>query len=273
MKQLAYQIKSVRWQHIIFMILMAGLLVGTDGCKSTGKLSKKERKAQIEAAKKQVQSIIDGTSTLSLEDQKQMLGDIMDKNYNDPALNSMIIKAQQKLKTELAELYKVRAQQVDEARAKLYDLLLNKDGKTADQIEREVNAIKAQNLKDSEIDELIGRVEKKVRDMREAGSAASLPVKTQIENAFDAVAKYATGGNYTQADNTIVNTLKFFSSDDAPVLIIISREGSIVDYDKPTTIKRYLNFVRDTKASNNVIDAIMTDANGKIKGLDLIKKQ
>ncbi|NCA77993.1 MAG: hypothetical protein EOM90_16830 [Alphaproteobacteria bacterium] len=272
MKQLIYQIKSVRWQQILFMILMAGLLIGTDGCKSTGKISKKERKAQIEAAKKQVKSIIDGTSTLSLDDQKQLLGDIMDKNYNDPALNSLIIKAQQKLKTALAEQYKIKQQMVDAARAKLYDLLLNKDGKTADQLEQEVNAIKAQNLKDSEIDELIDRAEKKIKDMRAAGSAVNLPVKTQIENAFDAIARYAAGGNYTQADNTIDKTLKFFSSDDVPVLIIISREGTIVDYDKPTTIKRYMNFIRDTKASNNVIDAIMTDANGKIKGLDLIKK-
>jgi hypothetical protein len=98
-------------------------------------------------------------------------------------------------------------------------------------------------------------------------------VKTQLENAFTTIANSARTGNLTQADNAIQKTLQLFTSDDAPVLIIISREGSVVDYDKPTTIKRYLNLIRDTKASKNDIDAIMTDATGKIKELDLIKKQ
>jgi hypothetical protein len=160
---------------------------------------------------------------------------------------------------------------VDVARAALYDLLLNKDNKSADELERELNAIKRQNLNDTEIDELITRLEKKIADMR-SGGGSNLPVKAQLETAFTTIANAAQTGNLTQADNTIAKTLQFFSSDDVPVLIIISREGSMVDYDKPTTIRRYLNFLKDTKASKNDIDAIMTDANGKIKGLDLIKK-
>jgi hypothetical protein len=194
----------------------------------------------------------------------------MDKNLNDPILDDMIIQAQQKLKTLLAEQTQAHAQQVDVARAALYDLLLNKDNKSADELERELNAIKKQNLKDSEIDTLIARLETKIQEMRSGGS--SLPVKTQLENSFVTIANAAKTGNLTQADNTIQKTLQLFSSDDAPVLIIISREGSTVDYDKPTTIKRYLNLLRDTKASKNDIDAIMTDASGKIKELDLIKK-
>jgi len=273
MTKMIQKIRTIRWQQIILMLLMAMMVAGTESCKSTGKMSKKQRKAEIEAAKKQVQSIIDGTSTLSLDDQKQLLGDIMDKNYNDADLNSLIIKANQKLKSALAEQAKVQAQKVDAARAQLYDLLLNKEGKSADQFERELGAIKAQNLKDDEINELIGRVEKKIRDMRAAGDAeAAIPIKAQIENGFSSIASYAASGNISQADATIDKILRLFSSDDAPVLIIISREGSIVDYDKPTTIRRYLNFIKDVKASNNKIDAIMTDANGKVKGLDLIKK-
>lgn len=274
MRKMLDYIKSVRWQHVMIMLLMAGLMAGTESCKSTGKMSKKERKALIEAAQKQVQSIIDGTTTLSLDEQKQLLADIMDKNYNDPKLDSMIVKAQQKIRTLQAEQEKVRVQKVDAARARLYDMLLNKEGKTADQLEAELAGIKAQQLHDAEIDELIGRVEKKITDMRSSvsGTGLNLPVRTQIENAFNSIASYASGGNLSQADATIEKILKLFSSDDAPVLIIISREGSIVDYDKPTTIRRYLNFIKDTKASKNDIDAIMTDATGKVKGLDLIKK-
>jgi serine protease inhibitor len=46
----------------------------------------------------------------------------------------------------------------------------------------------------------------------------------------------------------------------------------MVDYDKPTTIKRYMDFVRDQKASRNAVDSYMLDTDGKIKELDLIKK-
>jgi hypothetical protein len=272
MSEIISKIKAIRWQHLVIIMMMALVVAGTEGCKSTGKLSKKERKAQIENAKKQLQSIINGTSTLSYDEQKRVVAEIMDKNYNDPILNEMIIEAQQKLKTALANEQKIKAQKVDVARAALYDLLLNKDEKTADQLERELNAIKAQNLQDSELDELIARLEKKIKDMRTFGAAGSLPVKAQLENSFAAIASAASAGNLSQADATIQKTLQLFSSEDVPVLIIISREGSMVDYDKPTTIKRYLNLIRDTKANRNAIDAIMNDANGKIKGLDLIKK-
>ncbi|MDP1621511.1 MAG: hypothetical protein Q8M08_04140 [Bacteroidales bacterium] len=271
MSEIASKIKSIHWQRMMFILLMVIMVAGVESCKSTGKMSKKERKAQIENAKRQLQPIINGTSTLSYDEQKRIVGQIMDKNLNDPILNDMIIQAQQKLKTLLAEQTQAKALKIDLARAALYDLLLNKDNKSADEMEMELNAIKRQNLGDTEIDELIARVEKKIQDMR-AGGGSSLPVKAQLENAFTTIANSAKTGNLSQAESTIQKTLQYFSSDDVPVLIIISREGSIVDYDKPTTIKRYLQFLKDTKSSKNDIDAIMTDNNGKIKGLDLIKR-
>jgi hypothetical protein len=272
MSELADKIKSLRWQRVMFILVMILMVAGADSCKSTGKLSKKERKAQIETAKKQLQSIIDGTSTYTLEEKKRLIAGIMDKNYNDATLDSLIIEAQKKLRAEMIEYDKAMAQKVDVARATLYDLLLNKDNKSAEELQKELNAIKAQKLNNAEIDELIARLEKKIQDMRESGGSGNIPVKTQLENAFTTIANSAKTGNLTQADNTIQKILPLFSSDDAVVLIIISREGSMVDYDKPTTIKRYLNLLRDTKSSTNNVDAIMTDATGKIKELDLIKK-
>ena len=272
MSQIMAQIKSVRWQHLMLIMLMAMVMTGTESCKSSGKMSKKQRKAEIEAAKKQLQPIINGTSTLSYDEQKRIVGEIMDKNLNDPILNSMIVEAQQKLKSLLQEQTKLRDKKIDEARAKLYDLLLNKENKSADELEKEVRAIKAMELNDNEINELIGRVENKIAEMRASGGAASLPLKAQLENSFSSIVNASASGDIAGADNIIEKTLRLFSSDDAPVLIIISREGSIVDYDKPTTIRRYLYLLKDTKANRNDIDAIMTDPNGKIKGLDLIKK-
>jgi hypothetical protein len=271
MSEITNKIKSVRWQHLMFIMLMALMVAGTDGCKSSGKLSKKERKAQIENAKKELQPVINGTSTLSLDEQQHLVNGIRDRNYGDATLNALIDEAQQKLKAAFAEQEKVRAQKIDVARAALYDMLLNKDNKSADELEKELSEIKAQKLNDSQITDLIFRVEKKIDEMRTSGGG-SMSLKAQLENAFTTIANAAKTGNLTQADNTIQKTLPLFSSEDAPVLIIISREGSMVDYDKPTTIKRYLNLLRDTKANRNGIDAIMTDAGGKIKELDLIKK-
>jgi hypothetical protein len=269
MSEMMRKIKSFRWQQALFMILIAALVAGADGCKSTGKLSKKERKAQIEAAKKQLNEIISGTSTKSLTEQDRIISEIANKNYNDPELNSLIVKAQETVKKAYAEQEKLHRQKIDAARAALFDLLLNKENKSADELEKEMNKIKAQNLGDNEIDELLSRLEKKIADMR---GSANVPLKTQLERAFQSIADAGKTGNVTQANTLIKSTLQLFSSDDAPVLIIISREGSTVDYDKPTTISRYLNFVKDQKASKNGIDSYQTDDGGKIKELDLIKK-
>lgn len=262
----------MHWQKLLVMLLLALMVAGAESCKSTGKMSKKERKAAIENAKQQLQPIISGTSTLSYDEQKRVVDGILAKNLNDPVLNEMIIQAQKKLQDMAATQMQQLSQRIDEARAKLYDMLLNKDNKSADELEAELNAIKKENLHDSEIDGLIARVEKKISDMR-SGAAETLPIKAQLENAFTTIANSAKTGNMTQAESTISKTLQLFSSDDVPVLIIISREGSIVDYDKPTTIRRYLNLLKDTKSSRNNVDSMQTDDDGKIKELDLIKKQ
>jgi len=271
MSEIIKKIKTFRWQQFVIILMMATVLAGTEGCKSTGKLSKKERKAQIENAKKQLQPIIAGATTLTYEEQKRIVDGIMNKNYGDPILDEMIIEAQKKLKSVMAAEDKMNAQKADIAKASLYDLLLNKDNKSADELQRELDKIKAQNIKSTDNDELMARLEKKIQEMRSSGGA-DLPLKSQLENAFSTIANAASAGNLSQADATIQKTLQYFLSDEVPVLIIISREGSMVDYDKPTNIKRYLNLLKDTKANKNAIDAIMTDANGKIKGLDLIKK-
>jgi hypothetical protein len=245
------------------------MAAGFEGCKSTGKMSKKERKSQIELAKKQLQSIINGTSTLSLSAQEKEVNDIINKKLNDPTVNDMIIQAQQAIKKAYAEKDRLKQQKIDAAKAELLDMLLNNEGKSAAQLQTELDAIKAQNLGDSEISDLIFKVQAKIDGMR---SKPSLPVKTQIENAFQGIADAAKNGNLTDADNLIKNTLQYFTDPDAPVLIIIYRQGSQVDYDKPTTIQRYLNFCKDQKKSPNAVDALQQDASGKIKELDLIKK-
>jgi hypothetical protein len=272
MSEIMHRIKSIHWHQLFIMMLIAAVVVGSDGCKSTGKLSKKERKAQIEAAKKELNAIISGTSTKTLEQQEKYINDIANKNYNDADLNALLVQATQKVKKAFAERDTLRQQQIDEAKAALFDLLQNKDNKSADEMERELNQIKAKykNLNDEEVNDLYARIEKQIASMRSTGN---IPLKTKLENNFQAIADAGKSGNLTQAATLIKSTLPLFVSDDAPVLIIIAKEnGSPVDYDKPTTIKRYLDFLKDQKVNRNAIDSYLLDNNGKIKELDLIKK-
>lgn len=271
MSGIVRKIKSFQWHNFVIMALIAAVIIGSDGCKTSGKLTKKERKAQIEFAKRQLTEIINGTSTKSFDEQERVVSEIINKNYNDPILNDLIIKAQQKLKRVSADKEKRRMERIDAAKAKLLDLLLNKDNKSASDMQYELDKIKAdtKDLYSDEINELIARVEKKIEEMR---SSVNIPLKTQLEKNFQGIAEASKSGNASQVSTLIKKTLELFSAPEAPVLIIISREGSIVDYDKPTTIKRYLDFLRDQKANKNAVDSYLLDQSEKIKELDLIKK-
>lgn len=262
------KIKSIKWQHIVFIILIAAVAIGSDSCKTTGKLSKKEQKAQIELAKKQLSEIIDGTCSKSLEAQGRTVNDIANKHFKDPELDKMIEEARQVIKNAFAERDKQKQEQVSAARAELLDMLLNKDEKSADELEAELSKIKAKNLGNKDIDDLIAKVEEKITGMR---SKKNVPLKNQLDNAFQEIANASRSGNSSQVMSLTQSTLQLFSNDDATVLIIISKDGSIIDYDKPTTIKRYLEFIRDQKANRNAVDSYQLNNDGKIKELDLIK--
>jgi len=267
MTEIVQKIKSIQWQHYIFILLIAAIGVCSNGCKTTGKLSKKEQKAQIETAKKMLSEIINGTSSKSLETQLRTVNDIANRHYKDPEIDRMVEDARQVLKNAFAERDKQKQEQVDAARAELLDMLQNKDEKSADELEAELSKIKALNLGNKDINDLIAKVEQMIAGMR---THKTVPLKNQIENAFQGIADASKSGNSSQVMSLTRSTLQLFSSDDAPVLIIISREGP--DYDKPTNIKLYLEFLRDQKASRNAVDSYMFDSEGKIKELDLIKK-
>ena len=191
MTEIVKKVKSIRWQYLMIIIMVAMVAVGTESCKSTGGMSRKEKKAQIEMYKKQLQEIVAGTSKLSLDEQQRLISDAVNKNFNDPELNALIIQAQQKTKAAYAEQVKSQEQKIAAARTTLYDLLANKDNLTADQLQTELNKVKAQKIQDGEIDDLIGRVQEKIDKMKLSGTAG--PLKTQLESAFDGIAVHCKG--------------------------------------------------------------------------------
>ncbi len=75
-----------------------------------------------------------------------------------------------------------------------------------------------------------------------------------------------------QANTLIDQGLRMFTTPNTPVLIIINKSGDIKDYDEPTTIQNYLNYLKDQKENTNTIFNVVQDSNGLIQELELIKR-
>lgn len=100
-------------------------------------------------------------------------------------------------------------------------------------------------------------------------SSAEEVAAEKLENYFNSV---AAAGNASMANQTIQETLAMFSNQETPVLIVIHEENGIKDYDEPSTIKKYLEYLKDTKKNLNYISDIRLDANGKVSELELRRK-
>jgi hypothetical protein len=91
----------------------------------------------------------------------------------------------------------------------------------------------------------------------------------KLENYFNSVTR---AGSVNAANQTIQEALAMFSNQETPVLIVIHEENGIKDYDEPTTIKKYLEYLKDVKKNMNYISDIRMDANGKVSELELRRK-
>ncbi len=189
-------------------------------------------------------------------------------------------KSKKKLAKEAAEAeYKAR---VADAVKDLTAILDDETLWTLEEKEHRVQTIKDWNLQNPEVDDLLFQVEKKlareraqaeqeaeearIKTMEQAQAQAP---KNMLESNF---ARIATSNNTTQANSIINETLKMFASNNAPVLIIISQAGGFNDYDRPTTIENYLNYLKDQKVSRNEVSNLKFNENGKITEVELIKK-
>jgi hypothetical protein len=92
--------------------------------------------------------------------------------------------------------------------------------------------------------------------------------KGRLSQYFDAI---ANAGNVTSANTSIDEALYMFASPTAPVLIVISQEGDQKDYDRPTSIRAYLNYLKDQKKNINTVEHVKMDDAGKITEVELRK--
>ena len=100
----------------------------------------------------------------------------------------------------------------------------------------------------------------------EVKKPAELTIEAQIEKNFQAI---ADANSVDYANRTISETMRFFATKDAPVFIVFYRENGVKDYDKPTTIEKYLNYLKDQKKNPNKVDKLIFNDQGKIEEIEL----
>lgn len=192
-------------------------------------------------------------------------------------------KSQKKIAAEQAAA--TEARKIAKAKADLEELLSDNTGLTLNEKESRLKVIMDLNIEDSEVQELIVKVEEKLKRERDTFLAKEKAEKlarereeklrregSEQKGLDDYFSLIANSTNLATSNRYVNEAIKLFASEDTPVLIIVSKSGNVIDYDRPTTIRRYLEYIKDQKVSRNKIENVVYDANGKITELELIKK-
>jgi hypothetical protein len=190
-------------------------------------------------------------------------------------------KSQKKIAAQKAAAE--RAAMIEQAKQDLLLIINDQGNMTIGEKEDKVAEIVAMDLQDTEVDALIERAqqaiekqkaemqrqeEERLRKEREAQQQEEQKFD-KLEDIFDRV---AGSKSMEMSNRSIEEALRQFSSPDVPVLIIVFMDDEITDYDKPTTIRKYLEYLKDQGKNPNDILNVKFDANGKINELELIKK-
>ena len=188
-----------------------------------------------------------------------------------------------KNKQKLAEQQNLAIKQENAQKAKsLLNTILNDNGDlTLVEKKRLLNKAKAIKSDDPEVLDLMAQVEQQLAREEDNVPLASEPdppvetmevdvdLATKLNQLFSQITAAGSSG---EANNLIDQGLRLFERPDAPVLIIVNKSGDIKDYDEPTTILNYLNYLKDQKVNPNNIFNVVQDSNGIIKELELIKR-
>lgn len=185
-----------------------------------------------------------------------------------------------KSKKKVAEQQKEQAMpdEVTQAADRLMALIENEEGLSIEERREELEAIKRKGYTDSKVLKLIARLEEQLgkeeaaqeqEKKQEEMNAMKAEMSNKLQEHFNSI---VNASNRLAAEAEIDETLKYFASGEAPVLRIVYQSGDVTDYDEPTTIKKYLNYLKDMEKNPNRIKNIKYNENGKIKELELEKK-
>lgn len=198
-----------------------------------------------------------------------------------------------KAKKEAAERARQEQMRIDKAKNDLTAILNDNGSMTIEEKKAALEKIKEMNLTDPEVLELIKKVEASIaeeerkikeeeerRKKEEENKKNNFPPLTdeeielnrQLDKNFAAIIEASNNGEYALANAKITETLSMFTSPEAFVLIIVYRDSEVTDYDKPTTIGKYLNYLKDMKTYDKQVVEFKLNAQGKIEGIELMKK-
>lgn len=254
---------------LLAVVVMSGSLTS---CNAEKKMAKKELENRLEIAKQRLTAILD-SETMSIDEMESELNEIKSWNLDTPKVRKLepqINEVKGLMRQVDEKIAKAKKQQIEEVKIRLYGLL-NNQTMGADDLERELNEIKALNIKDAEVNKLIKQVEDRIKELRDDGGI--IATNEDLDAYFNQVVALAKTGNVETTNMKIKDILKFFTSPEAPLLIIVYKDADITDYDKPTTIGAYLNYLKDQKTNVNKTYSIERDNYGKIKLVELLKNK
>lgn len=196
-----------------------------------------------------------------------------------------VTSCQSKKKLAAEQAAAAYAKKLADATADLNAIIDGTTKMSLDSQRKRIAQIKAENFDDPNINKLISLAEKEIdfqqaeldrkaeeerlRKEEEARIRAEQSKFSVIDNQLQAI---ATAGSIDASNNQISTALQQFASPDVPVLIIISQEDGISDYDRPTTAANFLNLLKDTKNYNYKVYSVKRDSMGKITEMELLKK-
>lgn len=173
------------------------------------------------------------------------------------------------------------AAKVDQAKKDLTAIIDGSTNWTADEMTKRIATIKSYNIDDAEVKDLIKQAEQKVDELKAEELRQAEEERLRLEEEArkskfltidEQLKAIATAGSIDASNNQIQKTLQAFETPDVPVLIIVSKNADFNDYDKPTTISKFLNYLKDKKQYKYVVEAVKKNSLGKITELELIVK-
>lgn len=222
-----------------WMLLLLAACISVSGCKSKKKLAEEKAQEELRAQ----------------EEREAFLAPIREKLYT---LMERPIPGMDELRIKERDLADLKSLHIDDGEI----LVMIKKAEYILQQERvRLEAATAQVGGESpEIDPAAVQVDP---------GPSQFVVGQQVDGLFERV---AGARDVYMANATIDEALRLFASERSPVLIIISQERGENDYDKPTTIRKYLEYLKDVRRVPDRVENIVFDANGKIRELELIKR-
>jgi len=177
------------------------------------------------------------------------------------------------------------AAKVEQSKNDLTAMLNGTTSWTLDEQTKRLDTIKSYNIDDQDVKDLIVKVENKLTDAKAAAARKTEEDRLRKEEATKKKAEQARFSNidrnlesiakatsYDEANQRIEAALHLFATPEIPVLMIISQAEGFNDYDRPTTISKFLNYLKDRRIYYYRVESVKKDSHGKITELELIKK-